>query len=301
MFTITFFYLYMGVIVILRLAVPCSYQGTKQSISKEIVNLMFKLGHVNRETKFYDLCCGSGAISLELINNGISPKNITMLDKSTWGLFWEKIGKGELDIKKLNSYLDSVPSDKFQIQAYLKNLSKENPNIDEEYKYILLQAGSFGGKQIWKSDGVWKNTSFRSYWLPTDTSNRQTPNNPMHPMPNTIKRRMKLIISMCKGITGLQMDVFDFLDYTKNKDMSNSIIYLDPPYKDTTQYGYGFDWEVFLEKLLKLNVPVVFVSECKKYSDIAYKLKFNGARGCINGNSTYMREEWLNIYYGLKT
>ena len=66
-----------------QLAPPCTYQGGKQRVSKEIIDYIFNSVPVNKNTKFFDLCCGSGAITIELLNRGIKPKNITMLDKFT--------------------------------------------------------------------------------------------------------------------------------------------------------------------------------------------------------------------------
>ena len=64
-----------------KLIVPCSYQGGKQRLAKKIVDIIFEQNEINEDTKFYDLCCGSGAITLELINRGIHPSNITMVDR----------------------------------------------------------------------------------------------------------------------------------------------------------------------------------------------------------------------------
>lgn len=125
---------------------PCTYQGAKQRVAKEIVDIIFERNIIYQDTKFFDLCCGTGTITLELLSRGIKPENIIMLDKSSWGLFWKSIGSGKYDINKFNDYIEQIPKDKYEIQSYLKELSKENPEIDEEYKYILLQAGSFGGK-----------------------------------------------------------------------------------------------------------------------------------------------------------
>lgn len=59
---------------------PCSYQGGKQRVSKEIIDYIFETSMIYGNTKFFDLCCGSGVITLELISRGIKPQNITMLD-----------------------------------------------------------------------------------------------------------------------------------------------------------------------------------------------------------------------------
>lgn len=275
---------------------PCTYQGAKQRVASEIVDLIFERNPIYENTKFYDLCCGTGAISLELISRGIKPENIIMLDKSSWGLFWQKIGRGEYDIEKFNKYIENIPKDRSKIQDHLKEMSKENPDIDEEYKYILLQAGAFGGKQIWKENGVWNNTSFRNYWQPTETSSRRSPVNPMMPMPETIKERMDILLDKCKGLTCLHIDIYDFLEYIRFRNTDNSIFYIDPPYKDTTGYGFYFDWEDFISLLFDETLAPIYVSECKKYSDEAFLLNFKGAKGGISGNRKGKNEEWLNEF-----
>lgn len=73
-----------------KLTIPCAYQGGKQRIAKDIVDIFFKENGINEETKFYDLCCGSGAISIELVNRGVNPSNIIMVDKSPWDYFGRK-------------------------------------------------------------------------------------------------------------------------------------------------------------------------------------------------------------------
>lgn len=66
---------------------PCAYQGGKQRISKDIVDIIFNKCYIDKNTKFFDLCCGSGAFSIELINRGILPENITMVDAGCFGAF----------------------------------------------------------------------------------------------------------------------------------------------------------------------------------------------------------------------
>ena len=72
-----------------QLRVPCAYQGGKQRIAKQIVDVLLSLDH-NENTVFYDLCCGSGAISIELVNRGIKPSQIVMVDLSSWAAFCQK-------------------------------------------------------------------------------------------------------------------------------------------------------------------------------------------------------------------
>lgn len=273
---------------------PCSYQGGKQRVAKEIVDIVFNENVIYEKTKFFDLCCGSGAITIELLNRGVKPQNITMLDKSSWGKFWKSVGEGTFDINKFLDYANKVPRDKSLIQKYIKELSQTNANIDEEYKYILLQASSFGGKQIWNENGTWKNTSFRDYWQPTETSKRRSPVNPMQPMIEPLIERVIDIANNCKGLTCVHNDINNIIPHLKDKDFC--IVYIDPPYKNTTQYGFNFNVNEFLSELFDATLCPIYVSEKEAISDEAIQLKFEGAKGGISGVKKSKNEEWLNIF-----
>lgn len=276
-----------------RLISPCTYQGGKQRVSKEIVDYIFNTVVIDSRTKYFDLCCGSGAITIELLNRGIKPNQITMLDKSSWGKFWKAIGSGSFHYNKFLDYANNIPKDKDEIQEYVQNLSKQNADIDEEYRYILIQACSFGGKQIWKENGDWKNTSFRNYWQPTETSKRKSPVNPMQPMTDTLIERVKLIIENCNGLNVIHDDIYKILELVPQE---NCVIYIDPPYTNTTKYGFSFNIEEFLSELFDKTLSPIFVSEKEKISDEAIRLNFEGSKGGISGNKIGKNEEWLNVF-----
>lgn len=278
-----------------RLVSPCSYQGAKQRVAKEIIDIIFKNENVTENTVFYDLCCGSGAITVELLNNGIKPSQIVMCDKSVWGTFWKVIGDGTFDIEKFYKYSKQVPRDRGKVQEHIKELSKTDATVDCAYKYILLQASSFGGKQIWVEGKEWKNTSFRSYWQPTETSNRRSPVNPMQPTIDELENRVDRLVKECKGIKCYNIDIYDILEIIK-QDNRDLIIYMDPPYEKTTGYGFTFDYKDFLQELRKVTTAPIYVSEKEAISKEAVQLKFSGAKGGISGNKKCKNEEWLNIF-----
>src|SRR3546814_11771185 len=49
-----------------QLRVPCAYQGGKQRVAAQIVDLLLG-ANPGPNTRFYDLCCGSAAVSIELV------------------------------------------------------------------------------------------------------------------------------------------------------------------------------------------------------------------------------------------
>ena len=284
-----------------KLVPPCSYQGGKQRLASKIVDIIFEQNEIDEDTKFYDLCCGSGAISLELINRGINSNNIVMIDNGCFGSFWQAIANDEFELDVFKREIDKLPN-KQDIQQYLQNLS--NQKVDKElmiYHYLLLQSGAFGSKQIWIEEDKWKNNTFRSYWLPTETSNRKSPVNPMMPMPNTLYQRVEDIVEQLGGrITASQESVFNTiykLDEEWESGNDNVIIYVDPPYMNTTGYKESFDiYE--LERQIWTNSPI-YISEGFKMEGVenAWLLSEGRTKGNISGNVKKKPvEEWLNKY-----
>ena len=283
------------------LEIPCSYQGGKQRLAKQIVDIFYKENNVNDDTKFFDLCCGSGAISLELINRGFNPNNITMIDNGCFGQFWQDIANGEFDLDIFKREIEKLPNLE-NIQSYLKKLS--DLPVDEDkmvYHYLLLQAGAFGSKQIWIENNKWKNNTFRSYWLPTETSNRRSPVNPMMPMPNTLYNRVEFIVKQLSGsIIASRESVFDAvyrIDEERNKGNKNIIIYIDPPYANTTGYKETFDI-YSLEGQIWSTSPI-YISEGYKMQGASesYLLSVGRTKGNISGEAKKKpTEEWLNRF-----
>lgn len=284
-----------------KLEIPCSYQGGKQRLAKQIVDIFYEENNIDDDTKFYDLCCGSGAVSLELINRGFNPNNITMIDNGCFGQFWQDIANDEFELNVFREEIDKLPSLE-NIQSYLKELS--NQQVDEDkmvYHYLLLQAGAFGSKQIWIENGKWKNNTFRNYWLPTATSNRKSPVNPMMPMPETLYSRVENIVNQISGcIVASKEDIFDALnrlDAEQKKGNKNVIIYIDPPYMNTTGYKDSFDiYE--LRRRIKNHYPI-YISEGleMEHTDQTYLLSKGRTKGNISGDVKKKPvEEWLNVF-----
>lgn len=277
-----------------QLRVPCCYQGGKQRISSQIVDKLLAIySGENESTRFYDLCCGSGAITIELLNRGIAPTQITMLDISSWGTFWKAIGEGSFDLRTFKEELDRIPKDKRKVKAYMTRLSAKSPEECERYIYPILQSCSFGGKQIWLDNGKWSNAFFRDYWEPTADSVRKSPANPMQPAPETLFRRIGELVHRCEGITCLKENIMDF---AYNDIHEQSVVYVDPPYRGTTSYGFGFDLDTFIENFKETNNAPLFVSEGVPLNFHSEELAFGGAKGGISGNKPKKHREWLTRF-----
>ena len=274
-----------------KLEIPCSYQGGKQRLAPQIIDIILSENEINEKTKFYDLCCGSGAITIELVNREIDLLDITMADASPWGLFWQQVGDLTFSPELFKDYLNDIPKDITKIKEYAEYLSKQPANDglfnNAVYKFLILQACAFGSKPIWISNNKWQNTSFRNYWLPTETSNRKSPVNPMMPMPNTLFNRVEKICADMDFIEGKNCRVEDLII----EDNENTIIYLDPPYENTTGYGYNLDYISFIKQFKKAKV---YLSEGFNIHN-GILLHSGRSKGGISGErKKKANEEWLN-------
>ncbi|KAA0910808.1 hypothetical protein FQ179_02735 [Pusillimonas sp. ANT_WB101] len=272
--------------------VPCAYQGGKQRVAAQIVDFLLEAAP-GPNSRFYDLCCGSAAVSIELVNRGVAPSRICMLDISSWGSFWSAIGSGTFNMDAFDQFLSDLPSDKRDLKAYMSALSALPVGDHEIELYPLLQACSFGGKQIWRNGERWANAFFRDYWEPTATSIRRSPANPMQPSPTELRRRIDALVNGMKGVTCLNIDIMSVLSDPFPKD---AVVYVDPPYQGTTGYAFGFDITSFISRFCEVNQVPLFISEGVPLSDNALMLTFGGAKGGISGTRKEKHQEWLSRF-----
>jgi site-specific DNA-adenine methylase len=272
--------------------VPCSYQGGKQRIAAQIVDHLIEAAP-GPNSRFYDLCCGSGAVSIELVNRGVDPSRIWMLDISSWGSFWSAIGSGTFNMDVFEHFLSELPSDKRDFKAHMSALSALPVGEYEVELYPLLQACSFGGKQIWRNGEHWANACFRDYWEPTAASVRRSPANPMQPGPSELRRRIGALVNGMRGVTCLNMDIMTTLNAPLPND---AVVYIDPPYKSTTRYAFSFDLTSLINRFREINQAPLFISEGVPLNDNSLMLTFGGAKGGISGARKGKHQEWLSRF-----
>lgn len=275
-----------------KMRVPCAYQGGKQRVASQIVDHLLEAAP-GPNSRFYDLCCGSGAVSIELVNRGIDPSRIWMLDISSWGAFWSAIGSGTFNLDVFDRFLSELPNDKRDFKAHMLSLSALPVGDHEVELYPLLQACSFGGKQIWRKGERWVNACFRDYWEPTANSIRRSPANPMQPSSTELRRRISALMTGMKGVTCLNMDIMTLLN---NPLPSNAVVYIDPPYQSTTKYAFSFELTSFINHFREVNQAPLFISEGIPLNDNALMLNFGGANGGISGIRKVKHQEWLSQF-----
>jgi hypothetical protein len=73
-------------------------------------------------------------------------------------------------------------------------------------------------------------------------------------------------------------------------------VYIDPPYKNTTKYGFSFDLAYFINQFREINQAPLFISEGVPLNDNSLMLTFGGAKGGINGVRKGKHHEWLTRF-----
>ena len=269
-----------------------AYQGGKTKLASKIYNEI--TSRVGKDITFVDVCCGGGSVSIDFINSGLHPENIYMFDSGAIGAFWQQVSEGTFDLEYFEYLIHKIPSDLENVKGFMGDLSKIEYNYVGEVmsEYLLLQASSFGGKQIYDLGTKFSNTSFRNYWKPTETSSRRSPVNPMMPMPNTLLSRVKQVVSEMQPIKATHTYA-EYIDFSKIKTDRDLVVYIDPPYKGTTGYKDTIDLYTVIDKAKGVGAKV-FVSEYYNLSDDFIVLS-DTTKGGISGSRKGNMVEYLSV------
>jgi 16S rRNA G966 N2-methylase RsmD len=270
----------------------CGYSGGKRRLAKQIVDLF---SPPTKGQKFLDLGCGSGAITMELIRRGISPQNITAVDAGPWGDFWVSIGKGEFDLAytgRLFKRLGNMPPQ--EVQHWLEKEIALQPFSPENF--IFLQAGSFGSTPLWHDGDRWRRGSFnvnrgykaRGYWTPTPASKETKPRGTIFAS-DKMEVRLHQIAKACLGLLARKDRVEDI------EIEAGSIVYVDPPYKGTS--GYGF--EMCLPSIIEASKSSsLYISEGSRIEGASQVFCFDNRKAkALNGKSKRERAPELLCYF----
>ena len=269
-----------------------AYQGGKTKLADKIYNEI--TSRCGKDVTFVDVCCGGGSVSVEFINNGLHPENIYMFDSGAIGAFWQQVSEGTFDLDYFEYIIHKIPSDLENIKGFMEDLSKIEYGYvgDVVSEYLLLQASAFGGKQIYDLGCKFSNTSFRSYWKPTETSSRRSPVNPMMPMPNTLLSRVKQLVSEMQPIKAVHTYA-ENIDFSKIKTDKDLVVYIDPPYKGTTGYKDTIDLSLVIDRAKCVGAKV-FVSEYYNLSD-NFTILSETTKGGISGDRKGSMVEYLSV------
>ena len=239
------------------------YQGSKKKISKKIIEIIKQ--NFGTTKPIYDIFGGGGAITAECILNGLEV-HYNDLDKDITNAFERVISQEREWIKTL-----IISRTEFtEIKA------KENKTTDD---FLKLLINSFGNQKNYylyskeisdlkynlAKEIIEKHDVFSGY-KQTETYKRAIE------QPKQLEQLIRL--SGLERLVQLeqlgQLERLERIDEVKatNKsyhdfsEVSGAILYLDPPYEGTTQYGYinSFNSQEFYDwafKMAKNNIVII--------------------------------------------
>lgn len=262
------------------------YVGSKRKISKKIVELIKQ--NYGTDKTVYDLFGGGGAVTLECMINDIDVVYNDIND-----LPMRAINRmAREDFEFLKTLL--IPYDEFM---ELRN--KEN--IDE-IEYLKLVVNSFGYnlrtyvRGLEKSgvkfkiakDYIERFNTAKGYRVWNKSRNGYMRISQLEHLANLERLQEALNIEDLNSIKVYAED------YTYFSDVENSIIYLDPPYKNTVSRAYGkIDYERFTDWAKMMSEKnIVIISEYTQPSDdfeciFEFKNAYSSMQGGqkrVNGN-----------------
>lgn len=315
-----------------RLLPPTAYQGAKQRLAPDIVDLI----DPRADEPFADLCCGSGAVTLEAIAYGVPPELCTMVDAGPWGLFWQSIAEGTFDLAKLKDVLAEVRPEDDGGPARLKELAK-TASTDSPEVFVVLQACAFGGKAVTVREGSFAHAGFRTRWVPK--GNRK-PYPACCPLPAELERRVvalgdalsgKVAVAKTWHVPGFRARWVPPVGGSNWRHPVSSpaegevvgrverhahtlggrlraihgdaaayrpeggVVYVDPPYLGTTGYGStAFDAEVYARRC----GVTCYVSEARPMpgASAVYSLERGRRAGGLSGGHAQPLSEYLSRY-----
>lgn len=262
------------------------YVGSKRKISKKIVELIKQ--NYGADKTVYDLFGGGGAVTLECMINGI---DVVYNDINNLPMRAIKKIASE-DFEFLKTLL--IPRDEFM---ELRN--KENIDVVD---YLKLVANSFGYNQIQyiyaMEHSEIKNKIAKDYIERFNTAKGYRVWNRSRNDYTRISQ-LERLADLERLQEALNIDDLNNLkvyaeDYAYFSDVENSIIYLDPPYKNTASRAYKkIDYERFTEWAKMMSEKnIVIISEYTQPSDdfeciFEFKNAYSSMQGGqkrVNGN-----------------
>lgn len=275
----------------MKLTPMFAYQGGKSKLANKIYKTITE--KYNKDIVFVDVCCGGGSVSIEFINNGLHPENIYMFDSGAIGAFWQQVSESSFNTDHFEYLMNQIPKDPNLIKSFMEDLSKMKYTYVGEAvcEYLLLQAASFGGKQVFDQGDRFSHAGFRKYWTPTETSSRRSPVNPMMPMPPTLLKRVISLVENMQAIKATHTFA-EAIDFSKIRSDKTKVVYIDPPYKGTSGYKDNIDLMHVIDKA-KDSGAKVFVSEYYNLSE-NFTILSETRKGGISGKRGGRMIEYLS-------
>ena len=275
------------------------YIGSKKKISKKLIEIIKQ--NFGTDKTIYDLFGGGGAVTFECLLNGL---NVVYNDVDPIpGLMIQKI------LSEDKEYLKTLICSR---EEFFRIKDKENKNIDDHLKLLINSFGNNSKSYIYsQNDSEFKyslakqiieNHDCFERYKQTEThkrfATRKCRDNRLPQLQQLAQ--LERIIRENRTYNNLNIRRFgntgpikiypnlvtENKDYKEYSDIKNSIIYLDPPYKNTLKaYNHNnLDYEEFFDWCKAMSkTNIVLISGYDMPDDFEVVYDFTKARSTIQG------------------
>lgn len=264
------------------------YQGSKKKISKKIIEVIKQ--NFGTYKPIYDIFGGGGAITAECLINGLNV-HYNDLDHTITDMFHRVLSTDREFLKTL-----IVSRDEFY-----KIRDKKAKTIDDELKLLINSFGNNRSSYLYSEEdsymkynlalNIIKNHDVFSGYRKTETYLKNFQKFKDHSYQKTRLQALERLHKI-QFLQKLEKPYTTNLDYKKFSGIENAIIYLDPPYENTTLKGYNineFDSQLFYDWAYKMAKKNIVLISSYEISDSRFECvyEFKTARSTFSSGSNY--------------
>ena len=279
------------------------YQGSKKKISKKIVEIIKQ--NFGTDKPIYDIFGGGGAITAECLINGLDV-HYNDLDKTATSMFQKVVSEDRDYLKTL-----LVSRDEF-----LKICDKENKTVDDELKLLVNSFGNNRKGYLYSEEFsdlkhnlvaeiIKKHDTFSGYRKTETYKNAYRPFDIGKEKKNQVLQQLKPLqqlerLQQLKHTRNVKIKNLKITnhDYTHFSYLTNTIIYLDPPYENTTLKSYSiseFDSQSFYNWAYEMSKKNIILISSYEISDSRFECvyEFKNARSTFQSGTNNNKTEKL--------
>lgn len=275
------------------------YQGSKKKISKKIVEIIKQ--NFGTDKPVYDIFGGGGAITAECLVNGLEV-HYNDLDHTITDMFQRVLSTDREFLKTL-----IVSRDEF-----FKIRDKENKTIDDELKLLINSFGNDRKTYLYSRkfsdlkynlaiEIIKKHDTFSGYRKTDTYKNAYRPFDIGKENKNQVLNQFKPLqqLERLQNININNLEITNH-DYTHFSYLSDSIIYLDPPYENTVLKGYSiheFNSQPFYDWAYEMSKKNAVLISSYEISDERFECvyEFKTARSTFQGGTNNKTEKLFMV------
>lgn len=284
------------------------YVGSKKKISKKIVQLIIQ--NFGKDKTVYDIFGGGGAITAECIINGLDVR-YNDLDKTVVDML-------ETVLKTDREFLKTLLVSR---KEFFEILSKEEKTAEDNLKLLVNSFGNDRKSYLYNKEAsdikynlardIISNHDIFYGYKKTETYKRAVTKyngrmdilNYLHQLGQlrSLERLQQLEraedLNQLQQIQGYAIQPFTTFDYKRFSNVTDAIIYLDPPYESTGKYYHenGMDYKEFYDWAVEMSHNNVVLVSSYTVSDERFEVVYNfdKARSTKQGGTSNGKNEKL--------